>query len=95
MSKLWAEGEYQITNSIYVDAVERRAGGAGIRRNEIINKCKQATNRQFDGSVLIHLGNLTAARLALGLSILPEFSPLANYPKKLAVFLENLQSKRT
>lgn len=36
----------------------------------------------------MHLGNLTSARMALGLATLPEFPALEHHPKKLTAFLE-------
>ena len=40
---------------------------------------------------MMHLGNLTSARAALGLAVLPEIGPLENFPKKLFRFLEKQQ----
>ena len=91
MASLWTEEEYAITNALYERALSDRASGVAIKRADLIRKCQTQTGRTKDGSVLMHLGNLTSARAALGLAVLPEIGPLENFPKKLFRFLEKQQ----
>ncbi|MEC9432577.1 MAG: hypothetical protein VYD87_06705 [Pseudomonadota bacterium] len=88
MAMLWTDEEYAKTNRIYEEALAVRRAGRPRRRVDIVQACRQATGRKADGSVLMHLGNLTSARMALGLATLPEFPALEHHPKKLTAFLE-------
>ncbi|MBP0480952.1 hypothetical protein [Sagittula salina] len=90
MAKLWTDAEYAITNHLYEEALTRRAQGLPVSRADLVGACKRKTGRSEDASCLMHFGNMSAARAALGLQTLPELPPLANYPKKLMRFLESL-----
>lgn len=88
MAEAWTKGEYRITNGIYEAALARRQAGGRLPRQDIVAMCRRGTGRDADGPVLMLLGMLTAARKALGLATLPEFAPLAYYPRKLFRFLQ-------
>jgi hypothetical protein len=88
MAKLWTVAEFALTDALYEKALVDRRNGRTVRRADLIEQCQRATDHTGDGSVVMHLGNLTAARAALGLPTLPEMTPLANFPKKLVHFLQ-------
>lgn len=91
MARIWTEAEYRITHAIYENAMAQRGRREGPSRAEIIELCRRETNRKDDGSVVMHLQNMSAARLAIGLTALPEFGPLPNFPRKLGRFLRARQ----
>ncbi len=88
MAEIWSKGEYRLTNAVYEAAVALRKEGRPAPRHDIVARCKRDTGRRAEGSVLAQLGALSAARKALGMEVLPEFPPLAHYPRKLFAYLQ-------
>jgi hypothetical protein len=88
LSKFWTDEEYQITDSAYQDAVEKKARGGRVIRADIVDQCKRALPKRDPASISPHLGNLTSARCELGLAVLDEVAPFAHRPKKLISFLK-------
>lgn len=88
MAKFWTDEEYEITDSAYQDAVEKKKRGSGVMRADIVDQCKRGLPERDPASIGPHLGNLTSARRELGLAVLDEVAPFANRPDKLISFLK-------
>lgn len=87
MARNWTDQDYALTDDLYAGALAARRDGRPVARQDFLTACKTATGRTKDGSVAMHLGNLTQARQDLGLPVLPDVAPIAHYPKKLEKFL--------
>ena len=88
MGKKWTENEYELVDNIYKLAIEKETKGQPIRRVDIVAKAKQETGRTDDGSVNCLMGNLTQARMELGLPVANCIVTFPNRAEKLVRFLK-------